>query len=74
MEHAPWKYRVLLYKRAVPEEFEWSATEVYGFLATHLSSEAAAADTLAEVKKKGTATRTIEYALGNTAKIVVSLK
>lgn len=65
---------MLLYKRAVPEEFEWSETEVYGLLATHLSSEAAAVQVLTEVNEKGTATRTIEYALGNTATVVISLK
>lgn len=65
------KYRVLLYQRGTPDEFEWSKTEVHVFFGTCLSSESAAAEAIAEADEKGLATRTIEYALGHTARVVI---
>jgi hypothetical protein len=66
------RYKVLLYERGTPDEFNWSEMELSGFLGTRLDSQAAAADAIAEADEKGTATRTIEYALGNSARIVIS--
>ena len=54
------------------DEFDWSEIELYGFLGTRLDSQSAATDAIAEADEKGTVTRTIEYALGNTARIVIS--
>jgi hypothetical protein len=65
------KYRVLLYQRGTPDEFEWSKTEVHVFFGTCLGSESAAAEAVAEADEKGLATRTIEYALGHTARVVI---
>jgi hypothetical protein len=65
------RYKVLLYERGTPDEFNWSETELYGFLGTRLGSQAAAAEAIAEVDEKGTVTRTIEYEPGNTARIVI---
>jgi hypothetical protein len=70
MEAAP-KYRVLLYQRGTPDEFEWSKAEVHGFLGTRLGTDSAAAQAIAETDEKGSATRTIEYALGYTARVVI---
>ena len=72
MERELKRYKVLLYQRGTPDEFNWSETELSGFLGTRLDSQSAAADAIAEADEKGTATRTIEYALGNTAPIVIS--
>jgi hypothetical protein len=72
MEHELKRYKVLLYQRGTPDEFNWSEAELYGFLGNRFGSEAAVADAIAEVDEKGTATRTIVYALGNTARIVIS--
>jgi hypothetical protein len=66
------RYKVLLYERGTPDEFNWSEMEQNGFLGTRFGSQAAVADAIAEADEKGTATRTIEYALGNTARIVIS--
>ncbi len=65
------KYRVLLYKRGTPDEFQWSKTEVHVFFATCLGSESAAAEAIAEADEKGLATRTIEHARGRTARVVI---
>ena len=46
--------------------------ELNGFLGTRFGNQATAADAIAEADEKGTATRTLEYALGNTARIVIS--
>lgn len=70
MEAEP-KYRVLLYQRGIPEEFEWSRTEVQVFLARCLGSEVAAAEAIAEGDRKGLATRTMEYAPGYPARFVI---
>ena len=72
MEHELKRYKVLLYQRGTPDEFNWSETELSGFLGTRFGSEAAAAEAIAEADEKGTASRTIEYALSNTARIVIS--
>jgi len=64
-------YRVLLYQHGAPDEFEWDNTEVHFFFATCLGSESAAAEAIAEAAEKGLATRTIEYALGHTARVVI---
>ena len=66
------KYRVSLYLRGTPDEFEWHETELRGFLGTRLASEPAAAEAIAEADEKGSASRTIEYALGHTARVVIS--
>ena len=65
------KYRVLLYQRGIPDEFEWSKTEVQVFLGTCLGSESPAAEAIAEADEKGSATRTIEYAPGYKARVVL---
>jgi hypothetical protein len=65
------KYRVLLYQRGTPEEFEWSKTEVQVFLGTCLSSDSPVAEAIAEADEKGSATRTMEYAPGYTARVVL---
>jgi hypothetical protein len=65
------KYRVLLYQRGTPDQFEWNKTELYGFLAPHLRSKTDAADAVSEADQKGSASRTIEYALGHTARVVI---
>jgi hypothetical protein len=70
MEREP-KYRVSLYLRGTPDEFEWNKTELYGFLAPRLRSKADAADAIAEADEKGSASRTMEYALGHTARVVI---
>jgi hypothetical protein len=72
MEHELKRYKVLLYQRGTPDEFNWSEMELNGFLGTRFGNQATAADAIAEADEKGTATRTIEYALGNTARIVIS--
>jgi hypothetical protein len=64
-------YRVSLYLSGTPDEFEWHETEVRGFLGTHLGSESAAAEAIAEADEKGSAARTIEYALGLIARVVI---
>ena len=43
----------------------------HGFLGTRLASEPAAAEAIAEADEKGSATRTMEYALGYTARVVI---
>ena len=70
MEDEP-KYRVLLYQRGTPEEFEWNKVEVQVFLGTCLGSESPAAEAIAEADEKGSATRTMEYAPGYTARVVI---
>jgi hypothetical protein len=70
MEGEP-KYRVSLYVRETPDEFEWNKTELYGFLAPRLRSKRDAADAVSEADQKGSASRTIEYALGHTARVVI---
>jgi hypothetical protein len=70
MEGEP-KYRVSLYLRGTPDEFEWNMTEVYGFLAPRLRSKTDAADAISEADEKGSTSRTIEYALGHTARVVI---
>jgi hypothetical protein len=70
MEDEP-KYRVLLYQRGIPEEFELSKTEVQIFLGTCLGSESAAAEAIAEADEKGSATRAMEYAPGYAARVVI---
>jgi hypothetical protein len=72
VEDEPKRYKVLLYQRGTPDEFNWSEMELYGFLGTRLDSQSAATDAIAEADEKGTVTRTIECALGNTARIVIS--
>ena len=70
MEGEP-KYQVSLYLRGTPDEFEWSKTELYGFLAPRLRSKTDAVDAVSEADQKGSASRTIEYALGHTARVVI---
>jgi hypothetical protein len=70
MEGEP-KYRVSLYLRGTPDQFEWNKAELYGFLAPRLRSKADAAEAIAEADEKRSATRTIEYALGHTARVVI---
>jgi hypothetical protein len=65
------KYRVSLYLRDTPDEFEWHETELRGFLGTRLGSGTAAGEAIAEADEKGSASRTIEYALGHTARVVI---
>jgi hypothetical protein len=72
VEYKPKRYKILMYQRGTPDEFNWSETELSGFLGTRLDSQSAAAEAIAEADEKGTASRTIEYALGNTARIVIS--
>jgi hypothetical protein len=72
VEYKPKRYKILMYQRGTPDEFNWSETELSRFLGTRFGSEAAAAEAIAEADEKGTATRTIECALGNTARIVIS--
>ena len=72
MERELKRYKVLLYQKGTPDEFNWSEMELYGFLGTRLGSQTLAAEAIAEADEKDTATRTIEYALGNTARIVIS--
>jgi hypothetical protein len=45
---------------------------VEGFLGALLEAETTGADALAETEENGTVTRTLRYALGETAKILVS--
>ena len=66
------QYRVLLYQRAKPDEFNWNEMETYGFLANRLGSEAAANEAISEADEKGTVSRTITYPLGNTARVEIS--
>ncbi len=66
------RYKVLLYQRQEPDEFNWNEMETYGFLGTRLGSEAAAAEAISEADEKGTATRLITYPLGNTARVEIS--
>jgi len=68
----PGTYKVVLCQAEVTQEFEWPEMHVCGYLGTRLGSEAAASDALAELEEKGTVTRTIQYALGDTARIIVS--
>jgi hypothetical protein len=70
MEGDP-RYRVSLYLRGTPDEFEWNKTEVYGLLAPRLRSKTDAADAIAEADEKRSATRTIKYAVGHTARVVI---
>jgi hypothetical protein len=70
MEAEP-KYRVSLYLRGTPDQFEWNKMEVYGFLAPRLRSKTDAVDAVSEADQKGSASRTIEYALGHTARVVI---
>ena len=65
------KYRVLLYQHGTPDEFEWNNAEVHVFFAKCLGSESAAAEAIAEADEKGSATRTMEYAPGYTARVVM---
>ncbi len=65
------KYRVLLYQHGTPDQFEWNKTERYGFLAPRLRSKADAADAVSEADQKGSASPTIDYALGHTARVVI---
>jgi hypothetical protein len=65
------KYRLSLYLRDTPDEFEWHERELRGFLGTRLGSEASAGEAIAEADEKGSAARTIEYALGHTARVVI---
>jgi hypothetical protein len=55
------------------EAEEKSEMEVYTFLANRLGSETAADDAMAEADEKGSAIRLIEYPLGNTARVVISV-
>lgn len=66
------QYRVLLYQRAEPDEFNWNEMETYGFLGNRLGSEAAAAEVISEADEKGTACRTITYPLGNAVRVEIS--
>ena len=68
------RYKVLLYQHTEPDEFNWSEMELYGFLGTRLGGQADAAEAIEEANAKGTATRMLEYALGNTVRIVISPK
>jgi hypothetical protein len=70
MEGEP-KYRVSLYLRGTPDQFEWNKTELCGVLAPRLRSKTDAADAVSEADQKGSASRTIEYALGHTARVVI---
>jgi hypothetical protein len=70
MEGEP-KYRVSLYLRGTPDELEWNKTELYGFLAPRLRSKTGAADAVSEADQKGSVSRTVEYALGHTARVVI---
>ena len=70
MEAEP-KYRVSLYLRGTPDQFEWNKMELYGFLAPRLRSKTDAADAVSEADQKGSASCTIEYALGHTARVVI---
>jgi hypothetical protein len=70
MEGEP-KYRVSLYLRGTPDQFEWNKAELYGFLAPRLRSKTDAADAVSEAEQNGSASRTIEYALGHTARVVI---
>ena len=70
MEGEP-KYRVSLYLRGTPDEFEWRERELRGFLGTRLGTGVAAGEAIAEADEKGSASRTIEYALGHTARVVI---
>ncbi len=65
------KYRVSLYLRGTPDEFEWNKTEVYGFLAPRLRNKTDAADAISEADEKGSATRAMEYAPGYKARVVI---
>jgi hypothetical protein len=70
MEGEP-KYRVSLYLRGTPDQFEWNKTELCGFLAPRLRSKTDASDAVSEADQKGSASRTIEDALGHTARVVI---
>jgi hypothetical protein len=70
MEVEP-KYRVSLYLRGTPVQFEWNKTELCGFLAPPLRSKTDTADAVSGADQKGSASRTIEYALGHTARVVI---
>jgi hypothetical protein len=60
------KYKILLYQRPEPDEFNWSEPAAYGFLGTRFRSQAVAAAMLREADEKGKSTGTIVYPLGNT--------
>jgi hypothetical protein len=78
MDHKTKRYKVLLYQRPDhpndPDEFDWDDSKLYGFLGTRFESQRIAADAIAEADRMGTAERTIEYPLGNTARVVISPK
>jgi hypothetical protein len=65
------RYRILLYQRPEPDEFNWNEMEAYGFLGTRFDSQAIAAAMLREADEKGKATNTITYRMGNTALVEV---
>ena len=65
------KYRVSLFLRGTADEFEWNKTELYGFLAPRLRSKTDAVDAISEANEKGSASRTLEYTLGHTARAVI---
>jgi hypothetical protein len=68
----PKRYEVML--EPSTEFEEWTENGLYGFLSGRLDGEAAAAEAIAEADEKGIAARAIEYALGNTRRIVISPK
>jgi hypothetical protein len=72
MDHKLKRYKVLLYQRPEPDEFDWNEMETYGFLGTHLGTEAAATEVISEADEKGMATRMITYPMGNTARVEIS--
>ena len=70
MEAEP-RYRVSLYLRGTADEYEWSKTEVQVFLGTCLNRDSPVAEAIAEADEKGSATRTMEYAPGYKARVVI---
>lgn len=66
------RYRMLLYQRAFPEEFNWDEDAILGFLGTRLSGTGEAQRILQEVDRDGTATRYIEYYPQYEVRVVVS--
>ena len=69
MEGEP-KYRVSLYLRGTPDQFEWNKTELYGF-SRHVFAARRMLLMRFQADQKGSASRTIEYALGHTARVVI---
>jgi len=65
------EYRASLSLRGTPDEFEWNKTELYGFLVPPLRRKKDPADADSEADQKGSASRTIEYSLGHTARVVI---